>query len=105
MYQNEVKTWSASGVNLKIFSDTTLSNSVRYVEIDDRVALTNQATLANADVDIAITKLYTSATAGAGKTGLYFLNKRTGEPGQSINETVNDELVAKNRALLFSMLF
>ena len=105
LYQNEVKTWSASGVNLKIFSDTTLSNSVRYVEVDDRVALTNQTKLVNADVDNSKTKLYTSATAGPGKTGLYFLNKRTGEPGQSIDETINDELVAKNRALLFSMLF
>jgi len=105
LYQNEVKTWSASGVNLKIFSDSTLANSVRYVEIDDRIALTNQTKLINADVDVVRTKLYTSATAGAGKTGLYFLNKRTGEPGQSINETINDELVAKNRALLFSMLF
>ena len=105
LYQNEVKTWSASGVNLKIFSDTTLANSVRYVEIDDRVALTNQTKLVDADVDATITKLYTSATAGPGKTGLYFLNKRTGEPGQTINETINDELVAKNRALLFSMLF
>lgn len=40
------------------------------------------------------TKIYASATIGAGNSGLYF-----------INSTVNDELVAKNRALLLSMLF
>ena len=80
-------------------------NSIRYVEIDDRIALTNQTKLVDADVNNAKTKLYSSATAGPGKTGLYFLNKRTGEPGQSIDETINDELIAKNRALLFSMLF
>jgi hypothetical protein len=98
-YQNEIKTINASGVNLKLSSDTNL------VELDAIEGLTNQTVLTNGDVDATMTKLYASATAGAGKSGLYFLNKRTGEPGQSINETVNDELVAKNRALLFSMLF
>lgn len=40
------------------------------------------------------TKLCSMAVAGAGKTGLFFTNL-----------TATDELVAKNRALLFSMLF
>lgn len=98
-YQNEIKTISASNVNLKLSSDTNI------VENNAILGLKNQSVLANGSVDTTMTKLYASTTAGPGKTGLYFLNKRTGEPGQSINETVNDELVAKNRALLFSMLF
>lgn len=98
-YQNEIKTISASNVNLKLSSDTNI------VENNAILGLKNQSVLANGSVDTTMTKLYASTTAGSGKTGLYFLNKRTGEPGQSINETVNDELVAKNRALLFSMLF
>ena len=41
------------------------------------------------------TEIYSTATPGGGKTGLFFVN--------SLN--YNDELVAKNRSLLFSMLF
>lgn len=40
------------------------------------------------------TVVYSQATVGSGKSGLFFKNN-----------TVSDELVAKNRALLFSMLF
>lgn len=105
LYQNLIKTTAASTQNLTLSSDNTMSDGIRYVKVDDRLALSNQALLSNTDVDATLTKIYAGDTAGAGKTGLYFLNKRTGEPGQAINETVNDELVAKNRAILFSMLF
>jgi hypothetical protein len=94
-----------------LIKSTTTNNLVlqsavtNEVEINSILDLDNQTTLTSGSVDASKTKFYASATAGAGKTGLYFLNKRTGEPGQSINETVSDELVAKNRALLFSMLF
>jgi hypothetical protein len=101
--------------NINIYGDlikSTSSNNLvlqsavtNEVEINSILDLDNQTVLTGTSVDIGKTKFYASATAGPGKTGLYFLNKRTGEPGQSINETVNDELIAKNRALLFSMLF
>lgn len=51
-----------------------------------------------ATVTAGKTKLFSSSTVGAGKTNLYFTTRRNGED-------VKDELVAKNRALLFSMLF
>jgi hypothetical protein len=87
-------------------SNLTLQSAItNEVEINSILDLDNQSVLSSGSVAVGKTKIYASATAGAGKTGLYFLNKRSGEPGQSINETVNDELVAKNRALLFSMLF
>ena len=101
--------------NINIYGDlikSTSSNNLvlqsavtNEVEINSVLDLDNQTNLTNSSVAVGKTKFYTSTTAGPGKTGLYFLNKRTGEPGQSIDETVNDELVAKNRALLFSMLF
>jgi len=40
-------------------------------------------------------ELYASSTIGAGKTGIYFVN----------SANYNDELIAKNRALLLSILF
>lgn len=40
------------------------------------------------------TKIYSNSVAGAGKSGIFFANN-----------TTSDELVSKNRALLFSMLF
>jgi hypothetical protein len=98
IYGNLIK--STSSNNLILQSAVT-----NEVEINSVLDLDNQTKLTNGSVAVGKTKFYTSTTAGAGKTGLYFLNKRTGEPGQSINETVNDELVAKNRSLLFSMLF
>jgi hypothetical protein len=101
--------------NINIYGDlikSTSSNNLvlqsavtNEVEINSILDLDNQTVLTNSSVAVGKTKFYTSTTAGPGKTGLYFLNKRTGEPGQSIDETVNDELIAKNRALLFSMLF
>jgi hypothetical protein len=98
IYGNLIKSTSSSNLVLQ-------SASTNEVEINSILDLDNQTKLTDGSVAVGKTKFYTSTTAGAGKTGLYFLNKRTGEPGQSIDETVNDELVAKNRALLFSMLF
>lgn len=74
------------------------------VEVDAILNLDNQDGVSPV-VSPTATKLYASSTAGPGKTGIYFINKRTGEPGQAIDETVSDELIAKNRALLFSMIF
>lgn len=74
------------------------------VEVDAILNLDNQDGVSPVALSTA-TKLYASSTAGAGKTGIYFINKRSGEPGQAIDETVSDELIAKNRALLFSMIF
>lgn len=50
-------------------------------------------------VTVGKTKLFSSTLGdGAGKTNLYYTTRRNGED-------VKDELVSKNRALLFSMLF
>lgn len=92
--------------NLRVFTDTVSNTSVgndliltagnNTVRIDSVVKLQEQGS----DPAIAATygKLYAKAPGTGvgtpGKTGLYFVNTLT-----------NDELVAKNRALLFSILF
>jgi hypothetical protein len=82
-----VATFTSTGFNVNTV--TPLSGS--ELEVDAILTLDNKtAPSATANK----TKIYASATIGAGNSGLYF-----------INSTVNDELVAKNRALLLSMLF
>ena len=90
--------------NLKINSNT-ISNYVSgnnlilatksgsNVEIDNPILLLNQASAPT--YTSTGTELYSNAVPGPGKTGLFFVN--------SLN--YNDELVAKNRALLLSMIF
>jgi hypothetical protein len=56
---------------------------------------------------VSLATVFYGATPGAGTTGLRFVNTR---PSKELDGTINasftnDELVSKNRALLFSMLF
>lgn len=69
-----------------------LTSDVNLVELNAVLALDDQS--AAPAITSGKTKIYSSATAGPGKSGLFFRNNIT-----------SDELVAKNRALLFSMLF
>jgi hypothetical protein len=70
-----------------------LSAQSNNVEINAVLNLDNQIT-----TPVAVggtTKVYTKSSEGAGRTGIYF-----------VNSTPNaDELISKNRALLFSVLF
>ena len=80
-------------------SNTTSSNLVltasnNYVEVDAILSLDDLAPGPTPGAVGGTTKIYALASAGPGKTGLFFSNVTTA-----------DELVAKNRALLFSMLF
>ena len=112
-FDNVVKaTFSASTFNinadLDINGKTLISNNVisaqtagdnlklvpavgRNIEIDSPVQLNNQTDPA---AGAGHTKFYAKSTIGTGKTGLYF-----------VNTTTSDELIAKNRSLLWSMLF
>lgn len=87
--------------DINIFNDTIqntgsedliLTAATNHVRIDAILDLDDQT------VDPAATggvsRIYSKSTGGAGKTGLFFTNN-----------TTTDELVSKNRALLFSMLF
>lgn len=92
--------------NLRLFTDTVsntsggndliLTSTNNTVRIDSVVKLQEQAS--NPTSTATYGKLYAkdpgTGVGTPGKTGLYFVNTLT-----------NDELVAKNRALLFSILF
>lgn len=87
--------------DINIFNDTIqntssedliLTAATNHVRIDAILNLDDQT------IDPAATggvsRIYSKSTGGPGKTGLFFTNN-----------TTTDELVSKNRALLFSMLF
>jgi len=96
---------NASGLdvdNINIFTNTVSNTSVgnnliltainSNIEINGYLNLDNKAS--NPSSTAGTNKVYSKATVGAGKTGLYF-----------VNTTTSDELVSKKRALLFSMIF
>ena len=88
--------------NINIYEYTIQSTSVvnnlrlyaanSHIEVDGVLNLKNQtsAPLGTGGTN----RVYSQSTMGSGKSGLFF-----------VNSTLQDELVAKNRALLFSMLF
>jgi hypothetical protein len=88
--------------NINIFENTVQNSSVgnnliltalnNNVELDAILNLNDQVVTPSPTG--GATKLYSVSTAGPGKTGIFFTNN-----------TTSDELVAKNRALLFSILF
>lgn len=81
-----IQTKAASSATLLLRGDSG------HVEVDSVFNLTDRVS-----IPVAVTgknRVYSRAIAGPGKTGLFFTNT-----------TTSDELVAKNRALLFSMLF
>jgi hypothetical protein len=96
---------SGTGVtinNINLYGDTitntsptnplilTAANSL--VEVDAALALQTQ--LSAPAASSGKTKIFPLPTIGSGRSGIYFRNT-----------TLQDELVAKNRALLLSMLF
>ena len=91
---------SVDNINIvgNTIKNTSLSQLVlaaplsNLVEVDAVLSLIDQSsTPASA---LGKNKVYSKAQVGPGKTGLFFTNN-----------TYSDELIAKNRALLFSMLF
>ena len=85
-FLNTVQTKPGSAATLLLKGDS------QNVEVDSFFNLTNQITTPLAQS--GRNKIFSRAVTGPGKTGLFFTNTTTA-----------DELVAKNRALLFSMLF
>jgi len=76
-----------------------------FLQLDDRSTITTPDPLTvSLPTNYSGPVLFSSTVRGAGKTGIYFVRERLADDG-SATEQVNDELVAKNRALLFSMIF
>jgi hypothetical protein len=96
---------TASGLdvdNINLFADTirnsSVSNNLILTALNNNVEVNGVLNLDDQSVDPTATggatRVYSKTLAGPGKSGLYFANN-----------TTSDELVAKNRALLFSILF
>lgn len=82
--------------NSSALSNLKLAANNNTVEVQAVTSLNNVETLTGSydtSVVSGTTKIYSSATAGPGKTGLYISNVNT-----------QDELVSKNRAVLLSIL-
>lgn len=89
---DDVNTFGHTITSVGLSNLTLASTSTNEVEVNSILNLVDQS-----GVITAIggkTKVYSKTVAGPGKTGLFFANN-----------TTSDELVAKNRALLFSMIF
>lgn len=86
LISNNVISAQTAGDNLKLVPAVG-----RNIEIDSPVQLNNQT---DPSAGAGHTKFYAKSAIGTGKTGLYF-----------VNTTTSDELIAKNRSLLWSMLF
>ena len=87
--------------DVNIFNDTiqnTGSDDLILTAATNHVRINSVLNLDDQTVDPSATggvsRIYAKSTGGPGKTGLFFTNN-----------TTTDELVSKNRALLFSMLF
>lgn len=74
------------------FEDLTLTAATNHVRINSVLNLDDQITDPSATGGVS--RIYSKSTGGPGKTGIFFANN-----------TTSDELVSKNRALLFSILF
>jgi hypothetical protein len=109
---NERARISTSGLdvdNINLFTNTInndtnnlilTATTTNTVEVDAVFQLDNQTTDVTTPISGAV-QIYTKATEGPGRTGIYFTN----DTDYGDNAYNNDELVAKNRALLFSILF
>lgn len=83
-------------------------SGVKNIEIDGVLWLNDQ--INHPLVALGTSKIFSTATSGSGRSGLYVTNNsltniETWDEGASDYVTGRDELVVKNRALLFSMLF
>ena len=85
----EESTISAPGTGGDLVLQSTGVNAVR---IDDNLMI--KITGANPAYDTIGVKLYANAQ-GSGKTGLFYVN----------SSNTRDEIISKNRSLLYSMIF
>ncbi len=93
-----------------IGGDTITNSSVNNLEITSNTAEVDvDAVLSLLDQSDPVPtagacKIYTKNTVGSGNTGLYYVNTKVDYDGSTVIN-LQDELISKNRALLFSMLF
>jgi hypothetical protein len=96
--------------NLELGGDTITNNSISNltiasntgeIDVDAVLSLLDQT---DPTVTPGACKIYTKNTVGSGDTGIYYVNTKVDYDGSTV-VTLQDELISKNRALLFSMIF
>jgi len=96
--------------NLELGGDTITNNSISNltiasntgeIDVDAVLSLLDQT---DPSVTPGTCKIYTKNTVGSGDTGIYYVNTKVDYDGSTV-VTLQDELISKNRALLFSMIF
>jgi len=91
-YINNIKIKNNTVKNYDAFNNMVIGANNGTVQVSAVLALDNQS---QPTYVTSGTKLYSSASPGPGKSGLFFVN----------STNYADELVAKNRAVLLSMIF
>ena len=99
----EIGNVSISGdtiTNLGI-SNLVITSNTGEIDVDAVISLLDQP---DPSAISGACKIYTKNTVGSGDTGIYYVNTKVDYDGSTVI-TLQDELVSKNRALLFSMIF
>ena len=95
LYQNIITTRNTN-------SDLVLRSATGLIELDGYLILKDQPIDINVEVGSA--SVYTKSITGGGDTGLYFVNTKVDTDGSSV-KVLQDELVSRRRALVFSFIF
>jgi len=95
IYQNIITTRNTN-------ADLVLRSATGLIELDGYLILKDQ--LVDINVQAGTASIYTKSTTGGGDTGLYFVNTKVDTDGSSL-KVLQDELVSKRRALVFSFIF
>lgn len=82
-------------------NNLTITSNTGEVDMDAVLSLLDQP---DPTPTAGACKIYTKTAVGSGDTGLYYANTKIDFDGSTVIN-LQDELVSKNRALLFSMLF
>lgn len=96
--------------NVTIGSNTVSSTGITNLEISsntlevDLNAVLSLQDQSDPSATAGACKLYTKSAVGSGNTGIYFVNTKVDYDGSTVI-TLQDELVSRNRALLFSIIF
>lgn len=106
-------TMDANGMlvnNLRLDTNTISSTSSRITldPFDNELRIDGYMTLIDQGSDPSLlagsARIYTKSSVGSGDTGLYFVNSRVDTDGSTVL-TLQEELVSRKRALLFSFIF
>ena len=95
IYQNIITTRNTN-------ADLVLRSATGLIELDGYLILKDQPI--DIKVEVGTASVYTKSTTGGGDTGLYFVNTKVDTDGSSL-KVLQDELVSRRRALVFSFIF